>query len=145
MPFSTIAAIRDTIYTTFKVAWDAQTPPIPVVVYGNDVRSDAPTTGSSPWVKAVVTFNDSSQATLGGIGARRFRRYGIFTAGVRTPVGDGQDAADAYMQALYDAFEGKESAPDGVWFRRARQYDDGREGAWLLTTFLVEFEADVIK
>ena len=54
MPIATIAAARDEILLHFTTAWNAGTPPIPLLLYDDKVR-DLP--DDAPYARIVVTHN----------------------------------------------------------------------------------------
>jgi len=143
MPIATITAGRDAIYLQFETAWNAQTPPVPILLY-DDKEFDLPD-GDIPWAFIMVRHVTGTQETLGEIGGRRFRRKGIVTVQVRTPTGLGLSTNDIFSKIALDAFEGIETAPDQVIFRRARLQEVGNDGAWFLTNVMADFEYDEVK
>jgi len=143
MPLTSHAAARDAIGTKLKTAWDAQTPPVPLMLY-DDVKGDVPKDGIS-WARVQVRHNESNQVTLGEVAGRRFRRFGIVLVQIFTPFGDGLDAADAFAKVANDAFEGEETSPDEVIFRNVRVNEIGQSGDWFQTDVLADFEWDQVK
>ena len=143
MPIATITAGRDAIYLAFETAWNAQTPPVPTLFY-DDKEFDLPD-GDTPWAFMMVRHVTSTQETLGEIGGRRFRRKGLVTIQVRTPTGLGLSTNDIFSKIALDAFEGIETEPDQVIFRRARLQEVGNDGAWFLTNVMADFEYDEVK
>ena len=86
MPIATIAAARDEILLHFTTAWNAQTPPIPALMY-TDKHQDPPDDAS--YARVMVQHSIFEQVTLGGKVAQgapgsRFRRFGIVTVQVFT-------------------------------------------------------------
>lgn len=149
MPYSSIAAGRDAILKQFTTAWNAQTPPIPVVRY-DDLPGDLPP-GNAPWARVNVRHTTAPQVTLGGVGGRRFRNYGILTVqvfsvdGAKGGTGGGLTQADALAKIVIDAFQGKSTKPDGVEFRNVRANEIGSSGSWFQTNVIADFEYDIIK
>ncbi len=144
MPLASLTAARDAILTLFKVAWDAQTPPVPKLL-NDDVKDDLPA-GTFPWARIIVRHNTGFQATLAGeTGNRRFRRLGLVTVQIFTPYGDGLDLNDALAKVAVDAFEGKSTAADEVLFRNVRSNEVGQDGNWFQTNVFAEFEYDEVK
>jgi len=144
MPISSITDARNAIQTLFKTAWDAQTPPVPVVLYA-DVRKEVPAT-SDPWTRITVVHNTSTQVTLGQIGNRRFRRFGLVSVEVYTPFGTGLTDNDRFVKVAIDAFEGNTTGgEDTVEFRNVRSNEIGSDGSWFQTNVIAEFEYDEVK
>ncbi len=143
MPPVSLTAARDAVLLHFTTAWDAQTPPVPLLLY-RDVKEDLPLSTLS-WARITMQHKVGSPATLGGIGGRRFRHEGVVTVQVFTPFGGGQTQNDLLTQVAIDAFEGDETSPDGVWFRNVRLNEIGQSGSWLQTNVLVDFTYDRIK
>lgn len=143
MPVSSITVARDAINTAFKAAWDAQTPPIPALLF-DDTKQDL-SGGEAPYARITVRHNVFQQATLGGIGNRRFRRSGIVAVQIFTPAGEGLTDADKFAKVALDTFEGKNTGGDAIEFRNARINEIGQDGPWFQTNVLAEFEYDEIK
>lgn len=143
MPIASKAAGRDAIQTLFKTAWDAQTPPVPVVLY-EDVVVDIPP-ATDPWVRVTVRHGPSTQVTLGETGGRRFRRLGVVTVQVFTPVGDGMTLNDTLSDVAVNAFEGKSTGGDEVEFRNVTASEVGVDSDWFQTNVTADFEYDAVK
>ena len=147
MPVATIAVGRDLILAHFKTAWDAGTPPIPVVFY-DDNENDLP--ADDHYARVTIQHNEFEQRTLGGKpslggGGRRFRRSGLLTVQIFTVNDDGLTSSDALVDLLMDAFEGEDTSSDEVEFINVRANEVGHDGAWHQTNFLAEFRYDRIK
>lgn len=150
MAYASTAEARDAMLALFKTAWDAQTPPVPIVIY-DDMRSQPPTDSES-WARVNVQHANTVQATLGGVGGRRFRKNGVLTVQVFTPLAGGPGSAgggltvnDALVKIAVDAFEGRSTRPDGVEFRGVTPREVGQSGAWFQTNVIVLFRYDIIK
>lgn len=143
MPISTFSDARDAIYLQFETVWNAQTPPVPPILY-DDLNFETPD-GDVAWVFLMVRHTASSQETLGETGSRRFRRRGIVIVQVRTPTGLGLSTNDIFSKIALDAFEGIETAPDEVIFRNVRLQEVGNDGAWFLSNVMADFEYDEVK
>lgn len=143
MPVASITLARDSIVSTFKTAWDAQTPPIPLLIF-DDAKQDIPS-GGTPFARITVRHNLVEQATLGGIGGRRFRRFGIVAIEIYTPAGEGLTDADKFAKVALDAFEGKNTGGDAIEFRNTRVNEVGQDGPWFQTNVLADFEYDEVK
>lgn len=145
MPISSLTEARDAIQAHFKTAWEAQSPPVPKVLY-QDVKDEIPV-GTDPWARITIIHNTSGQATVGGaVGNRRFRRFGLVTVEVYTPFGDGLTNNDIFAKVAVDAFEGtRTSGGDSVEFRNVRSNEIGPDGDWFHTNVIAEFEYDEVK
>ncbi len=144
MPIASIAVARDAIVSTFKTAWDAQTPPVPQLLF-DDVRDEIPA-ATSPWARIQVRHNVSQQATLAGeVGNRRFRRFGIVTVQIFTPGDGGLTDSDKFTKVALDAFEGQNTGGDAIEFRNARINEIGEDGPWFQANVISEFTYDTVK
>jgi len=136
----TFAEARDEILAVFKSAWDATGYE---AIY-EDVKKQRPD-DDDPY--AVVTLRHAAgfQATLAGAtGTRTFRRLGLLTIQVFTPIGNGLQDSYVLGKVAADAFEGS-STPGGVWFRDVRLNEIGRDGKFFQTNVLIDFQYDEIK
>lgn len=146
MPIATIAAARDAILLHFTTAWNAQTPPIPLLLY-TDKQQDLPP--NDPYARITVQHNIFEQATLGGkvtqgAPGTRFRRFGIVTVQVFTVSGSGQVASDAFVDVALAAFEGQSTGSDKIEFRNARINEIGQDGPWFQVNIIAEFTYDKV-
>ena len=149
MAFTSITDARDAILSHFKTAWDAQTSPVPTVYYaGTRAGNEDLPNQTSPWVRISVAHAISGQATLGGVGNRRFRKVGTVTIEVRTPIErNGLTSNDRYVKVAVDAFEGESTVSGGgtVWYRNVSAVEIGADGSWWLSNVTADFEYDIIK
>jgi hypothetical protein len=147
MPLADIATGRDEIFAHFKTAWDAQVPPIPQVVYQDSSVDEDLASGKVAWVRPMIEHTIMGQSTLSGeTGNKRFQRLGFFIVEVRTPAGDGMKQNAAIGDLLLTAFEGQNGGPNGeITFERARYNEVGKDGAWFLSNFIVEFDYSTIR
>jgi len=143
----------DEILAMLKAAWDAGSPPygaggntVVDLRWPNDDVGAEPTQGV-PWANVRLHHVNGDQYSLGEVGGRLFEHEGILAVQVFVPIGRGDAAARALCMVAKNAFEGKAS-PSGVWFRRCRFQDVGRDAgnpemaAWDQTSFLCEFVYD---
>lgn len=135
----TFAEARDEIYTVFKTAWD----PTGYSVFYEDVAKDRDTR-NTPWAVLTLRHATGFQATLSMPGTRVFRREGILTVQVFTPVGKGLQDYYGLAKVVVDAYEGH-STPGGVWFRDTRIAEVGRDGKFFQSNVLTNFQYDEIK
>jgi hypothetical protein len=144
MPYASVQDARDDILTFFKTAWDAQTAPVPPVVYDN-IAGEHPADGSA-WLRVSVQHGESYQATVGGDpGNRRFRNPGMFVAQIFTPTGAGTALADMYAQILKATFEGQRTKGDGAFFYNVRSKEIGQNDNWWQVNFTAEFQWDEVR
>lgn len=141
MAVADIISGRDLILGVFKTVWAASSYSA-VPVHYPDVKNDVPRTGS--WVRVTLQHNGERQQTLGEVGNRRFKRWGILTFQVYTEHGDGQTVNDAMVKVIHGAYRGKTTGVDGVWFHGARIAEAGIDGEFWQTNVMVDFEYEEI-
>ena len=146
MPINTIAEARDALLLHFTTAWNAQTPPIPLLFY-TDKHQDPP--NDAPYARIKVIHNIFEQATLGGkvtqgAPGTRFRRFGIVTVQVFSVSGGGQVASDVFVDVALAAFEGQNTGSDKIEFRNARVNEIGQDGPWFQVNVIAEFTYDKV-
>lgn len=147
MPINSIAEARDEILTHFTTAWDAGTPPVPLLLY-DDKHRDLPP--NAPYARITIKHNIFPQVTIGatvasGGNGARFRRLGLVTVQVFTISGDGLTSADVLVDLALDAFEGESTGSDRIEFKNARANEIGQDGPWYQTNVIAEFEYDRVK
>lgn len=147
MPIATIAAARDEIQLHFTTAWNAGTPPVPLLLY-DDKHTDLP--NDAPYARITIKHNLFSHVTIGaslakGGNGARFRRFGIVTIQIFTLSGDGLTNSDVLVDLALDAFEGEDTGSDRIEFRNARINEIGQDGPWFQTNVIAEFEYDRVK
>lgn len=101
-------------------------------------------TDNSPWASSTIRHTTASQDNLGGIGNMSFLRQGFVIVQVFTPVGNGLQESYQLAKVITDAFEGK-SSPLGVWFRRIRINEIGKDGMFQQLNVIIEFEYNEVK
>lgn len=143
MPYNSITEARDAMQSMFATAWNAQTPPVPVLAYDDKPFTTPP--GTHSWARVSIIHNKGIQATLGAIGSRRFRKLGIIVVQIFSPSGGGLTVNDALVKIAIDTFEGKNTKPDGVTFLNVRSQEIGTSGSWFQTNVTSQFEYDIIK
>jgi len=147
MPITARGTARDEILLQFKTAWDAGTPPIPLLIY-DDKHVDLPNNAS--YARITIQFTTAVQSTVGGRvslggGGQRFRRFGLITVQIFSISGDGLTVADPLVDLAVDAFEGTSTGSDRIEFRNVRATDIGQDGPWYQTNVVAEFEYDRVK
>lgn len=98
-----------------------------------------------PWARLMMRHTLGNQVTLAnGLGNRRFRRYGFFTAQVFCPLGSSLRTPETLGKLVNDALEGV-ATPHGVLLRNVRMNEigpDGSNGQWYQINVIADFEYD---
>jgi hypothetical protein len=142
MPITSTTQARDAIYGCLQTAMAASAYASVPIFYPDAVK-DHPN-GQETFLRAFVDLTTERQRSLGETGNRRFRVYGIVTVQVFTPYGDGQVTADLISGIVKGAFRGVNTGSDAITFRNTRVVDVGRDGTYLQTNVLSEFDYDEI-
>ena len=148
MPITTRSAARDEILLHFTTAWNAGTPPIPLLFY-DDKHRDLPP--DAPYARITVKHSPvGPQVTVGATVARggngvRFRRFGVVTVQVFEISGAGLTNSDDLVDLALDAFEGEKTGLDRIEFRNAHAIEIGQDGPWHQTNVIAEFNYDRVK
>ncbi len=129
----------DEMQTMLFAAWT----PTGHKLFWESVR-DQRETDNTAWAASVIRHATGSQDSLGGIGNRSFLRQGVMIVQVFTPVGNGLQESYQLAKVITDAFEGK-SSPLGVWFRRVRINEIGKDGMFQQLNVIIEFEYNEVK
>lgn len=144
MPFATKTLARDNIMSIFTTAWNAQTPPIPKLLY-DDRKQEKPKDGN-PYARIKVAHATGGATSIGGdTGIKRHTHVGTITVQVFSVFGEGLANNDVFTQVALDAFQNKSSKLGGMLFRNARSIEIGQTGAFYQTNVLVDFEYDQFK
>lgn len=134
----TPAQARDAIQDAFNVVWGIPTPLTPIAY---DNLSFDPTKLNIPWVRLNVQFTSGSIQTLGGVGERQFRNFGIVFVQVFTPPGSNTVVSDSFANTAKSTFKGVQLA-GGLWFRNTQIVSVGNEGKWYQQNVSAEFIYD---
>jgi hypothetical protein len=139
---TTPAEAVEQILTIFKTAWDGATSSAPVM-YQNISNVGKP--DDETWTRVMVQHQDGAQVTLRAeSGERRFRSFGLFTAQIFTPIGEGLTSSLALGKVIKNALEGVTTS-GGVIFRNVRLVDVGSSGNHYQTNVLADFEYDEVR
>lgn len=131
----------DAMQAALKAAWD---PTTYNMHYQNVVpQADRVPDANEPWGRVYIEHTQGFQATLTGVGGRRFRRRGVITVQIFVPTGEGLSQAYTLGKVVTDAFEGQDVS--GIWFRNARINEVGPDGNFFMIVAMVEFEYDEIR
>lgn len=137
----TIEQARNQIYGVLQDALEASAFDDLKVLY-DDTDTPPPVDVRTPWARANIRHADGNASSLGGAtGKKRYTRIGLVIIQLFTPVGNGMSSSDALVGIVLNAYE-QGSAADGVWFRKARPVDIGRNDGWTQTNVMAEFEYD---
>lgn len=142
MPLANHGEARDAIYGCLKTAVEASAYSTLPIYYPDAVKAHPD--GDDSHLKAFVDFTTERQTSLGETGNRRFRVYGVVMVQCFTAYGDGQVLADAISGVVKRAFRGVNTGPDAITFRNTRVVDVGRDGSYLQTNVISEFDYDEI-
>ncbi len=134
----TPAQARDAIQDAFNVAWGIPTPLTPIAY---DNVSFDPTKISTPWVRLSVQFTSGSIQTLGAVGERTFRNFGIVFVQIFTLSGKNTVENDGFALTAKNTFKGVQLT-GGLWFRNAQITTIGNEGRWYQQNVSAEFIYD---
>lgn len=145
MPVASIAEARNEVMDHFVTAWNAQTPPVPLLLFDDKQQPGVPDP-PAPYARIVMRHNDRDRVTLADeTGNRRFRSFGIITVQIFSVSGDGLTANDTFVNVAVNAFEGAKTGLDRVTFRNVRSNEIGEDGPWFQTNVIAEFDYDVVK
>jgi hypothetical protein len=144
MPIPTVNEARDEILDHFTALWNAQTPPVPALLYDDKVKG---VPEDAPFVRITIRHTPAGgQVSVGGeVGNRRFRRFGVITVQIFTITGGGLSDADSFATIARDAFEGQSTGPDRIYFRNVNVVEIGESGVWFQTNVVVDFDYDSVK
>lgn len=142
MPIANSTAARDAIYGCLKAAIDASAYSSIPIYYPDRVKSSP--NGDDEHMKAYVDLTNEVQKSLGEVGNRRFRVYGMVMVQIFTKYGSGQVNADLISGVVKGAFRGVNTGADAITFRNARVVDVGHSGPYLQTNVFAEFDYDEI-
>lgn len=147
---TTYKAARNTIQSLFWTAWQANAPAltggsVPEVRWQGKEEPSLPPSDAS-WARVTVRHTGGQQATLGGPSLRRWRREGLITIQVFTPISDGEglNLGLDLAKIAADAYEGQDG-DGGIWFRNVRVSEIGPDGPWFQHNMLAAFEYDELR
>ena len=146
----TIEQAIDSVYLAAKTAWEADPLTTGVEIYYDETpkklqpSDNATDKETTPMVKFTADIIGASQATLGSTGNRRFRRTGVLTVVIYTPIDKGRLDEDRFVKIVFDALEG-ECTPEGVELFAITPLAGFDVGAYRVKQLNVEFEYDEIK
>jgi hypothetical protein len=137
---ATIREARDEMSALVAAAWVAGGLPLSSLVW-DDVDAKPPSDG--PWARVTIRHMTGDQATLGPPGQRKYERGGLLTVQAFAIPGGGLSSGPDIVKIMEDALRSG-STPSGVWFRKVRVNEMGRDGRWFATNVVAEFVYDEI-
>lgn len=99
---------------------------------------------TEPFIRIWVRHTFGGQRTLGGQGSRIFERRGFVRIEVYSRITNGLQESYQLAKVASDAYEGR-SSDNGVWFRRVRISEMGKDGIFNRTDVIVDFEYHEMK
>lgn len=135
---TTLSQAREAIYQRFVDVWADET------IFTLDNESFEPP-GTEPWVRVSVRHSASTQSTLGGLGNRKFTRFGsafiqIFVLGDK-----GTTESDQLSTKANNAFEGISLVGTTVRFLDVIVREAGPDGKWYQVVVEAAFEYEEIR
>ena len=97
-----------------------------------------------PFCRVWVRHAGGGQKTLGGEGNRLFDRRGFLRIEVYSRITNGLQESYQLAKVASDAYEGR-SSDNGVWFRRVRISEMGKDGIFNRVDVIVDFEYHEMK
>lgn len=129
--------------------WIAQWPALhPGVGYTFDNEGTGePELTTDGWARVVVREVTSRQHTLGGVGARRFRRGGLILVQLFAPADQGVNAGLTMGESVRTVFEGVEFEGVSTYEANVRQIgpDAPSGGRWYLVVVEIAIDFDHTK
>jgi hypothetical protein len=131
---------RELILTTFRAGWNDTTYS---VAYDNMVFD--PPIGTTMWARVMIEFFQGKQASIGSTNNRLFRRLGMVTIHVCTPMGDATYNNDINCQTVLNLFEGKNVS--GLRFEESTIETIGEDeaGKWYVQAVKTYFRFEQVK
>lgn len=99
---------------------------------------------TEPFIRVWIRHTSANQRTLGGEDNRLFERRGFIRIEVYSRITNGLQESYQLAKVAGDAYEGR-SSDNGVWFRRVRISEMGKDGIFNRIDVIVDFEYHVTK
>lgn len=127
---TTVNEAREIILTRFISVWSALDPAVPYIFDNEEYDPPGGASGVT-WCHLKIHETDGGQATLGGVGARRYDRHGVATLEIRAARNAGTQKADSLVRTFRENFEGVTISSGGsdVYFTDCQVQEIGIEGA----------------
>lgn len=137
---ATYSEARDEIFSVIKTAWDTTG----FLMAWPDKDFEKPT-GRDPWARTTLRHTDGNQSTLANHnGLQRFKRDGVLTIQIFTPIGEGLSRSYDLSKIISDALEGT-TTTKGVWFRNVRLNEIGSDAPWFQVNVNSDFSYEELK
>lgn len=137
---ATYAQARDEIFAVINAAWSTTS----FLMIWPDKVAEKPIP-RTPWARTTILHTDGGQSTLANHqGLQRFRRDGIVTVQIFTPVGEGTQRSYDLAKVISDALEGT-TTTKGVWFRNVRLKEIGSDTPWFQVNINSDFYYEELK
>ena len=94
---------------------------------------------TEPFIRVWVRHTGGGQRSLGGKDNRIFDRRGFVRIEVHARIANGLQESYQLAKVVTDAYEGK-SSDNGVWFRRVRINEMGKDGMFNRVDVIIDFE-----
>lgn len=141
---------RSEMQSMLRAAWEANAGAVtggetPEIIWQGTEKNDPPSL-EFPYARVSIRHLGGGQSSLGGVGNRRFNRYGFVFVQVYVPLGirNHLTIALGLGKIAKDAFEGR-SSPGGIWFRSCRVNELGSMDGWFQVNAVAEFTYDEVK
>lgn len=95
--------------------------------------------GTEPFIRVWVRHTSGAQRTLAGGEGRLFGRSGFVRVEVYSRITKGLQESYQLAKVVADAYEGK-SSDNGVWFRRVRITEMGKDGIFNRVDVIADFD-----
>lgn len=144
----TIRQAIDQINSTLQQALNASSVTQNIRIDYDDRKPPTENEGNISWIRSTIIHTETgfTDASLSGdFGQRSFGRNGTIITQVFTPLNGGKDLNYDIVQIILNAFEGKRSVGQRVWFRNSRFSEKGRDRAWFRTDVRSDFVYDEVK
>jgi len=122
---ATIITAREAIYDHFLTNYVA----LPSARIDADNEDFTPPTEQS-WARLSVRHLGSVQESLGGVGFRKFDRFGSCFVQIFIPLNDGVSEADTLAQAVITLLEGTSLSGNTIRFTNSQIRELGVENGW---------------
>ena len=134
----TQAEANTAIVQAFNTAWGVPGVTLTPIKYDN-IEFDAANI-NVPWVALNVQFTGGEIASIGTVGGRNFRNFGLVFVQVFTPSGSNRLINDGFARTAKNVFRGVQLGT--MWFRNAQVITVGNEGKWFQQNVSAEFIYD---
>lgn len=127
---------RDAMLTVFKDAWDTTG----YAAVWSDIPGSKPPVAEEPWARVTVRHGDGKQNSLANSsGGRIYGHMGTLWVQLMCPIGDGGTRGLQLARLVLQAFRDARGEP---WYRNHRFRESGNDGAFSVTTCLIDFTYD---